>query len=277
VPRIRTIKPEFWVDEKIVELDPWARLLFIGLWNFADDQGYIEYSPRRIKMQIFPGDSFDVSPLLQSLLEAGLVVAYQGPAGPVLHVANWSKHQKVSNAANPRFDPSELEPFNPLPDPPLEGSRAVQSPLPGKERKGKEEEGKGSTSTSERASRADADPEPTPDPLESTRLDVENVCRYLADAIEANGSKRPSITKKWRQEARYLIDRDGRTVEQIKAAIDWCQASTFWRSNVMSMPTLRRQYDRLRLAAMEDRSRASPARHQPYRNPEDPSIYEGAL
>jgi hypothetical protein len=29
--RIRTIKPEFWTDEKIVELSPFSRLLFIGL------------------------------------------------------------------------------------------------------------------------------------------------------------------------------------------------------------------------------------------------------
>lgn len=26
MPRIRTVKPEFWVDEKVVELSPWARL-----------------------------------------------------------------------------------------------------------------------------------------------------------------------------------------------------------------------------------------------------------
>ena len=32
MPRIRTIKPEFWTDEKIIELSLPARLLFIGLW-----------------------------------------------------------------------------------------------------------------------------------------------------------------------------------------------------------------------------------------------------
>jgi hypothetical protein len=37
--RIRTIKPEFWTDEKIVECSFEARLMFIGMFNFADDKG----------------------------------------------------------------------------------------------------------------------------------------------------------------------------------------------------------------------------------------------
>lgn len=81
------------------------------------------------------------------------------------------------------------------------------------------------------------------------RPDVEKVCRYLADRITDNGSKRPTVTKKWRDEARRLIDRDGRTVEQIIRAIDWCQNDSFWRANILSMPTLREKYDQLRLAA----------------------------
>lgn len=51
--RIRTVKPEFWTDEKVVECSISARLLFIGLFNFADDKGCLERSPKRIKMQVF--------------------------------------------------------------------------------------------------------------------------------------------------------------------------------------------------------------------------------
>ncbi|WBP89487.1 hypothetical protein [Kitasatospora cathayae] len=85
---------------------------------------------------------------------------------------------------------------------------------------------------------------------EPPRADVERVCRALADAVEANGSKRPTITKQWRDEARRLIDIDGRTVDQILGAIDWSQNDSFWRSNVRSMPKLRQQYDQMRLQAM---------------------------
>jgi len=93
---------------------------------------------------------------------------------------------------------------------------------------------------------------------EPTRLDVEQICRHLADRIEKNGSIRPDIGQGWRDAGRLLIDKDGRTVEQILRAIDWCQDDEFWRGNVMSMPKLRKQYDQLRLHAQRQRARASP-------------------
>lgn len=37
--RIRNIKPEFWRSQDITALDKSARLTFIGLWNYVDDNG----------------------------------------------------------------------------------------------------------------------------------------------------------------------------------------------------------------------------------------------
>lgn len=91
------------------------------------------------------------------------------------------------------------------------------------------------------------------------RLDVERICKHLADRVEANGSLRPAVTAKWRESARLLLDRDGRTEDQVMKAIDWCQADDFWRANVKSMPTLRKQYDTLRLHAKRPNGRASPS------------------
>ncbi|WIX76000.1 hypothetical protein QRX50_31570 [Amycolatopsis carbonis] len=85
--------------------------------------------------------------------------------------------------------------------------------------------------------------------LNDGRDDVERLCEHLAKRIEDHGSKRPTITKAWRDAARLLLDADGRTAEQVHTAIDWCQDHEFWRSNIMSMPKLRAQYDRLRLEA----------------------------
>jgi hypothetical protein len=85
--------------------------------------------------------------------------------------------------------------------------------------------------------------------LPGARPDVERLCEHLADRIEGNGSLRPAIGKTWRQAARLLLDKDGRTEEQVHRAIDWCQDDAFWKGNIESMPTLRRQYDRLRLHA----------------------------
>lgn len=97
MPRIRNIKPDFWTDEKLVELSPWARLLFIGLWNFADDEGYMPYSPRKIKMQVFPAESLEISVPLSELYRARVIDLYDSEIGQVLHITHWDRHQKVSN------------------------------------------------------------------------------------------------------------------------------------------------------------------------------------
>jgi hypothetical protein len=101
--RIRNLKPDFWTDEKLVELDPVDRLLFIGLWNFADDEGYMPFSPKRIKMQVFPADSLEISVGLQNLISIGALTLYDSEAGQVLHVTNWAKHQKVSNPTKSKY------------------------------------------------------------------------------------------------------------------------------------------------------------------------------
>lgn len=84
---------------------------------------------------------------------------------------------------------------------------------------------------------------------DATRDDVERICQHLADRVASNGSKRPTVGKTWRREARLLLDQDGRTEEQIHRAIDWCQDHPFWRANVMSVPKLRERYDQMRLQA----------------------------
>jgi hypothetical protein len=91
-------------------------------------------------------------------------------------------------------------------------------------------------------------------PAKPPRDDADRLCAHLADKIEANGSKRPVVNAKWRDAARLLIDKDGRTEEQVRAAIDWCQQDEFWRANILSMPKLREKYDQLRMHAMRGRS-----------------------
>jgi hypothetical protein len=91
-------------------------------------------------------------------------------------------------------------------------------------------------------------------PAKPPRDDADRLCEHLADKIEANGSRRPAVNAKWRDAARLLIDKDGRTEEQVHAAIDWCQQDEFWRANILSMPKLREKYDQLRMHAMRGRS-----------------------
>ena len=100
---------------------------------------------------------------------------------------------------------------------------------------------------------------PDPTPIEEAkassveiREDVQRVCEVLADLIEGNGSNRPKITKTWTDSARRMIDLDNREPLRAENLIRWCQGNTFWRKNILSMPTFREKYDQLRLAALED-------------------------
>ena len=83
------------------------------------------------------------------------------------------------------------------------------------------------------------------------------LCHALADRIEANGSKRPTVTKKWLDAARLMVERDGRSIAQVSNMINWSQDSSFWRANILSMPTLREKYDQMRLQAMRDAEAAT--------------------
>lgn len=125
------MKPEFWTDEKVVELSPFARLLFIGLWNFSDDYGRMPFSPRRIKMQILPADDVNISELFGELRGKDMVSIYSIENMEYLQVNNFSRHQKVDKRHDPKYPP----PPNSTESPrglPLEGK--------GKEGKGMEKE-----------------------------------------------------------------------------------------------------------------------------------------
>lgn len=95
--RIRSIKPEFWTSEQVMECQPLARLLFIGLWNFCDDAGNHPDAEKTIKALIFPGDDIDsatVRRLLDELSAHGLLSFYEHEGKRYLHVSGW-KHQKI--------------------------------------------------------------------------------------------------------------------------------------------------------------------------------------
>ena len=95
--RIRTIKPEFWTSEQVMECSTSARLLFIGLWNFCDDAGRMVLSCKRIKAQIFPSDEINgdaVRRMIDELSTTGLINIYLVDGKEYLQVTGWH-HQKI--------------------------------------------------------------------------------------------------------------------------------------------------------------------------------------
>lgn len=103
MPRMRMVKPEFWTDSKVVRVSRDARLLFIGLWNFADcDAGHVEADPFSLKMKIFPADDVNVSVLVDELHQIGLIEVQQSNIGDFIYIPGLRSHQKTDSRWTPR-------------------------------------------------------------------------------------------------------------------------------------------------------------------------------
>ena len=83
--KIRTIKPDFFRSDDIAALTPTARLLFIGLWCYADDNGVCLESIQAFAADIFLGD-FTADPQgtkecierdYQALADQGLIIRFE--------------------------------------------------------------------------------------------------------------------------------------------------------------------------------------------------------
>lgn len=75
--RIRSVKPDFWHSADVCSLPRDARLLWIGLWNYADDLGRGDARPTAVKIHVFPADDD-----LDEAAIAGLMVElFEGDVG----------------------------------------------------------------------------------------------------------------------------------------------------------------------------------------------------
>jgi hypothetical protein len=97
--RIRTIKPQFWINEELGTVPRDARLLYIGLWNIADDRGVFQWRPGQILIQLFPYDR-ELSPAnieewLSKLEGINDIVKFEEDGKEFGYIPNFSKHQDI--------------------------------------------------------------------------------------------------------------------------------------------------------------------------------------
>lgn len=94
--RIRTIKPEFWADEKLGPLPPLERLVFLGLVSQADDAGRLVDSVRLLDGLLFGQTDDSCAVALDTLSSVGVIQRGTTASGQrVIQIVGWSKHQKV--------------------------------------------------------------------------------------------------------------------------------------------------------------------------------------
>ena len=121
--RIRTIKPEFWRDEKLAPLDPIHRLVFLGLISQADDAGRLVDNIKSLDGMIFPETDDSSGESLEVLGRLSRILRYTAKSGQkIIQITNWKHHQKVQKPSicilpSPPKDESSGDPPGSLPTP----------------------------------------------------------------------------------------------------------------------------------------------------------------
>ena len=109
--RIRTVKPEFWTDEKTGQMKPESALVFLALLNFADDKGRLRGDVRLIRGQLFPyRPKLDVEAAIEDCLSLGLLQQYEVRGQVYFLVVNFNKHQRI-NRPTPSLLPEPPDPI----------------------------------------------------------------------------------------------------------------------------------------------------------------------
>jgi uncharacterized phage protein (TIGR02220 family) len=106
--RTRSVKPEFWDDEKLASISRDARLTFIGMWNHSDDYAVVKGNPLWLKNKIFPYDEIKPSLFiewLKDLEKIGCIIPYEVNGEKYYYIRTFKKHQTInrpSHVKNPQ-------------------------------------------------------------------------------------------------------------------------------------------------------------------------------
>jgi hypothetical protein len=220
----------YFRDDAILEAGPDAELLFVRVLAFLSDassDGFI--TDRQVRYAVGYGLR-NVQKRITKLQEVGLLEAVAGGFTP----RSWHKWNKTAEEIGKN----------------LKRDRERKALKAGEVSPNSIRNGTGNDADSAcQSTTKQVNTKQSNKSVVAIRADVESLCNLLADLIEANGSLRPDIGKSWLDAARLLIDNDKRDPATSARLIRWTQADPFWRGNVLSMPTFRKRFDQLRLAA----------------------------
>ena len=105
--RIRSIKPEFWRSPSTAKASPRARLLYIAMWNWADDYGVGEWTPRELLGFAFPNDleitSAEFQCLCTEVATCFNTVFYRVGGRRFYCIPAWDVHQKNERRAQGKY------------------------------------------------------------------------------------------------------------------------------------------------------------------------------
>lgn len=246
--RARNIKPGFFENEFLAELPFETRLLFAGLWCYADRDGRFECRPKKIKIKIFPYDNVDITVNLRLLNDHGFITLYSVDDVEYGQVNNFNEHQSphhtekaskildisLGTVNSPLIDggnpPDSLIPDSLIPDSLIEDQKKAL---------------KAFLSYLKKLNRP-----PVPAIKNQIAVDLSSLLR---DKIMEFNTNHTSITEKhlagWSKTIDLMIRKDNRTTEQIEYMIRWLYSDQNIDSEaefvVESASSLREKFDKI--------------------------------
>src|ERR1700749_875469 len=105
--RIRTVKPEFWTNERMAALPESSQLMVLALLNYCDDHGFLLASPAVIRGALFPfhEDYLRVKRGLSDLESIDYLRVRAGPDGRAYGwIVHFSQHQRVDKKQKSKIE-----------------------------------------------------------------------------------------------------------------------------------------------------------------------------
>jgi hypothetical protein len=107
--RKRMISPEFFTSRTLNGLPVQTMVTFAGLWCHADDQGRAEDDTVMIKAAVWARrrtvTEAKIETDLRLLDEALAICRYAVNGYDLLHVVNWTEHQKINHPTESKLPP----------------------------------------------------------------------------------------------------------------------------------------------------------------------------
>lgn len=139
--RKRMIDPNIWQSEDFSKLSTLAKLVFIGLFSLADDEGRGRCNPVYLKSTLFPYEedirSADIDKTLSEISSNMSAIFYSCDGNNYYSLYNWNTWQKIDRPSESKIPEYNQEAMQRLFDEPSTSLRRTFSP--NKNKKIKEE------------------------------------------------------------------------------------------------------------------------------------------
>lgn len=99
--RIRNIKPEFFINPELQDLEAsnpgaYPMMVYEGLWTQSSKNGVFLWEPRILKLYILPFLPFDISETMEILYRAGFLKKFQHEGKKYGYIPTFREHQTIS-------------------------------------------------------------------------------------------------------------------------------------------------------------------------------------